>query len=110
MEPKNTYEKINWARTVLELPESATMGEIKEQQRKLVMKWHPDTCQEKKEFSEEMTGKINEAYKIIMTYCNNYAYSFSKEEIGKYLTDEEWWFKRFGGDPLWGNAGANKES
>ncbi len=56
-----------------------------------------------------MTKNIITAYKIIVEYCNNYKYSFDKEEIQKYLSDEDWWFKRFGNDPLWGNINKSQE-
>jgi len=50
-----------------------------------------------------MTKKIIEAYKVIISYCEQYKYSFEEDEVKKYLSDEEWWFERFGDDPLWGN-------
>ncbi len=27
-----------------------------------------------------------------------------KEDVERFLKDEEWWFYRFGEDPLWGKA------
>jgi len=38
-----------------------------------------------------------------MNYCENYKFSFSKEEIEKYISPDEFWGKRFGSDPIWGN-------
>ena len=103
MRSKNKYRKITEARKILKLSECATMKQIKENYKKLIKEWHPDRSRENKEYCEEMAKKINEAYKAILTYCNNYKYSFSKEEVEKYLPIEEWWLKRFGDDPLWGN-------
>lgn len=97
------YQKITEARKLLELPERATMREIKSRYRSLLAQWHPDKCSEKKERCTEMTRKIIAAYKTIIAYCDQYAYSFSKEEIKNYLAEEEWWFEHFGDDPLWGN-------
>ena len=37
-----------------------------------------------------------------MDYCNHYEFSFSKEEIEKYVTEKEWWSMHFGKDPVWG--------
>ncbi|MBW2036230.1 MAG: J domain-containing protein [Deltaproteobacteria bacterium] len=102
MKAKTKYDQITEARKILELPESATLQEVKRQYKKLMAKWHPDKSREKKEICEEKAKKINEAYKEIMNYCNNYSFSFSKEEVEKYITEEEWWFKRFGNDPVWG--------
>lgn len=99
----NKYTKITEARKLLGLAERATMREIKSNYRALLTRWHPDRCSENKEKCNEMTLKIIAAYKTIMTYCEQYNYSFSKEEIRNYLPEDEWWFERFGDDPLWGN-------
>jgi DnaJ-class molecular chaperone len=97
------FQKITEARKLLELPERATMKEIKFNYRSLLAQWHPDRCRENKERCNEMTRKIIAAYKTIITYCDQYKYSFSKEEIRNYLPADEWWFEHFGDDPLWGN-------
>lgn len=100
---KTKYEIITEAREILELPEYATMPQIKENYKRLIKKWHPDKNANDKEIYEENAKKIIEAYKTIIAYCKNYRYSFSKEEVEKYIKDQEWWFKRFGNDPIWGN-------
>jgi DnaJ-class molecular chaperone len=102
MKSKSKYEEIREARRILELPELATMRQVKGHYKKLMTKWHPDKCQGKKEICEQKAKEINDAYEIIMSYCNNYNFSFSKKEVEKYITDGEWWFKRFGKDPMWG--------
>jgi DnaJ-class molecular chaperone len=96
------YKDILEARELLELPERASMDEIKSNYRRLVSLWHPDRYRENKEKSEEMTRKIIAAYEIITAYCENYKYSFAQEEVKRYLSVEEWWFDKFGNDPLWG--------
>ena len=96
------YKVITNARNILELPESATMEQIKANYRRLIKKWHPDNCPGKHEVCEEMSGKITNAYRIILDYCSNYKYSFKKEEVDKYLSEEEWLYKRYGNDPIWG--------
>jgi len=96
------YKVITNARNILELPESATMEQTKANYRRLIKKWHPDNCSEKHEVCEEMSGKITNAYRIILDYYSNYMYSFKKEEVGKYLSEEEWLYKRYGNDPIWG--------
>ena len=98
----NKYQKITEARNLLELPERATMKAIRSHYRSLLAKWHPDTCSENKEKCNEMTQKIIAAYNTIITYCDQYNYSFSKEEIRNYLPEDEWWFERFGNDAIWG--------
>ena len=100
----NKYQKIHEARLTLELPESATMEQIKSNYRMLLIRWHPDKCTGNQEYCKEMTQKIIDAYQIILAYCSHYQYCFSEEVINKHLSPEEWWFERFGNDPLWGNV------
>jgi len=97
----NKYQKITEARKLLELPERATMQGIKSNYRKLIKKWHPDKSSDNIDTCHEMTKEVIAAYKTIMSYCNHYKFSFAKEEVKKYLSVEEWWFDRFGNDPLW---------
>ncbi len=95
-----TYQKISEARKVLGIPEQATMSEIKAKYRKLLKEWHPDFNLENKDQCEEMTRKIVNSYAIILGYCKQYKISFSQEEVQKYLSAEDWWFDRFGADPI----------
>ena len=37
-----------------------------------------------------------------MDYCQLYQFSFKEKEVNKYISPEEWWFKRFGHGPAWG--------
>jgi len=96
------YEQVNAARIMLDLPERATMEEIKSSYRTLIRKWHPDKCEEDAEKCREMTTNIITAYRILNDYCRNYKFSFSEEEVSKYLSAEEWWFERFGKNPFLG--------
>lgn len=99
----NKYQKITEARMLLELPESATMEQIKSNYRSMLNKWHPDKCSGNFEYCKEMTQKVIEAYQLLLAYCNQYQYSFSEQDVNRHLSPEEWWFERFGNDPLWGN-------
>ena len=98
------FQKIDEARRLLELDERATMNEIKSSYRRLLGKWHPDRCDGDMDRCEEMTRRIVDAYKIIIAYCKQYQFSFAKQEVNNYLSGEEWWFERFGADPLWGRG------
>jgi preprotein translocase subunit Sec63 len=98
----STFQRITEARKLLGLTEQATMTEIKSSYRKLIRKYHPDKSGEATPDQPEMAVKIIAAYRTIMAYCNQYRFSFEKEEVQKYLPDDEWWFERFGNDPLWG--------
>jgi preprotein translocase subunit Sec63 len=97
------YEEITKARKVLELDEFATVKEIKNQYRTLLKEWHPDLCRENDAIRKQKTIEIINAYRIIMGYCEQYSFSFSKEEIKKYISPEELWAKQYGKDPIWGN-------
>lgn len=92
------YQEIAEARELLELPEHATMEEIKAQYRELLNKWHPDKCSRNKEACVEMTKKLVAAYEVIAEYCKHYRYSFTREEVAKYLSDQDWRLQRFGDD------------
>ncbi len=96
------FEEITHARKILGVAESATLKQIQKNYRDLVKKWHPDRCREKKEICREKTSLILQAYKTIRDYCNNYRFTFSREEIEKYMPDEEVWIKKYGSDPIWG--------
>ena len=96
------FETINQARKLLQLPEHATMDQIKDQYRSLIKKWHPDHCKEAPEKCEEMARHITDAYRVIIDYCNSYQYSFERDEVEKHLSEGEWWRQRYGGDPIWG--------
>ena len=97
--PMNKYDQITEARKILELPERASLDEIKKNYRTLLSRWHPDTCDEDPELCTEMTRKIIAAYKSMLAYCNQYEFSFTEEEMAKACSAEEWWFKRFGNNP-----------
>jgi preprotein translocase subunit Sec63 len=103
-----TYQKITAARNLLELPEQATLAEIKSHYRKLMKRYHPDRCTGDKNKCEEIASRLSSAYKLIMSYCTQYKFSFANEEVRKYIPKEEWWFERFGDDPLWSSGKQKK--
>jgi len=80
------YEGITKARQVLELHEFATLKKIKNQYRELLKEWHPDLCKENEDIRKEKTIEIINAYRTIMNYCEHYRFSFSREEIEKYIS------------------------
>lgn len=94
-----TFKDIDNARKTLGLGESATMEDIKNNYRKLLMKFHPDKYNNNpdKKIFEEKVKDINRAYKIIMNYCIKYPVSFSKSKVrdieeGEYRINH---FKKF---------------
>ena len=99
---KDRFKEIDEARKLLNLPEAASMETIKANYKKMIAKWHPDKSLENKEECAEMTRRIIAAHEVILDYCQNYQFSFSQESVKRHKTKEEWWFDRFGHDPLWG--------
>ena len=60
-------------------------------------KWHPDKHKDDTLKATTMSITINEAYEIVLSYCNNYEYDFSEEKIKRdYLTPAQWWQEKFG--------------
>jgi preprotein translocase subunit Sec63 len=97
-----TSKEIMQAKEMLALPDRASLKEIKSQYRRLLKKWHPDTCKHvDTRQCHKMVQEINHSYSIIMEYCTEYKFSFVREELLS-STDENWWDERFGHDPLWG--------
>jgi DnaJ-class molecular chaperone len=97
------YEEIKKARKILGLDEYATLKEIKNNYRALLKEWHPDLSRKNRAVRKQKTIEIINAYKILMDYCEQYRFSFSQEEVEKYMSPEEQWVKQFGKDPIWGN-------
>ncbi len=97
------YQEIDEARKLLELPEHATMKEINSAYRRLLRKWHPDRSAGCNGQGAEMTRRLIGAYETLVAYCRDYRYSFTEEEVSSYVSGEDWWMKRFGNDPLWGD-------
>lgn len=98
------YDEITRARKTLNINESESLKNIKEKFKNLIKKYHPDVCKKDKESCKQKSIEIIKAYEIIMNYCNNYKFSFNKEEVNKYLSPKETWKERFGNDPIWSNS------
>lgn len=99
---KITHAAITNARETLALPEKASFAAIRQQYRRLLLRWHPDTCTEEPEFCEKKTREITAAYQLLRQYCDEFEFCFSEEELSKIHSAEEWWLKRFGNAPWWG--------
>lgn len=96
MSSKKRWERLEEARKILKLPKKITRREIIEQYRKLAKEYHPDYGG-----SEEQIKRLNFAYELLMEFCDNYIIDLESIEKIK-LRPDEWWFDRFGEDPIWG--------
>jgi len=74
------FEKIDRARKILGLGEKAGKEEIKKRYRELIKKYHPDKTPESQKYLEKVKS-INWAYNIIISYCDEYKFSFSREDV-----------------------------
>ena len=96
------WEKIVAAKELLGLDDQATLKQIKSAYRRMSKRYHPDLNQESKCGSfEDKMHVLNDAYNTLLEFCENYTYSLVPDE-NQSLDAEDWWFDRFGEDPLWG--------
>ncbi len=94
MENLPSYRSINRARKVLGLPEIATSAQVKSAYHRLVMKYHPDTCADRdKALCTKKMAEINDAYKLITGYIQNYKYMFTEKAYKE--QDMEYAVRRF---------------
>ncbi len=92
---RDRWEKIEEARVLLGLPVQTSRAEIRARYRKLAAKLHPDHAGD-----EEAMRRLNEAYALLMEYCEHYRIDLAPNDRG--ADPEEWWFLHFGEDPVWG--------
>lgn len=72
-----TYEKLQKALETLDIVTRITQVELKERYLKLSKMHHPDMPEgDAKKFKE-----INEAYKLVNEYIQNYRFSFDEDEF-----------------------------
>ena len=88
------FNEIEEARKLLGLSEAATLKEIKRAYRTLAHHHHPDKHGGDDSAESETMKQLNQAYKLLMDYCNEYKYSFKKEDVARTYPDEEY-FRTF---------------
>lgn len=101
MEWQKKWEAIEKARKLLRVPIITTRREIIEKYYALAKEHHPD-----KGGNSEMMKELNEAYQLLMQYCDNYKIEF-KPNVDT-IDPADFWFQHFGEDPIW--ASSKKES
>jgi hypothetical protein len=105
---RKEWEQITRAAQLFGLEEQATLNEIKKAFRRLSKKHHPDLQKTSKQSAEKIEmHKLFEAYQLLLEYCANYTFPLVPGE-DEPLDGEDWWFERFGQDPLWGKGDGSK--
>jgi len=99
---KEKWEKVNQARKILKLPFSTTRREIIERYHALARELHPDQGGD----AESMKA-LNEAYQVLMEYCDHYKIEFKPDPLSH--DPEDFWFQHFAQDPVWGRFDQEKE-
>ena len=85
------------AKTLLGLREKSSLKEIKNKYKLLMKKWHPDKHKDNPKKATKMSMQINEAYEIILDYCNNFEFPFDEQNIkSATFTPAQWWHDKFG--------------
>jgi hypothetical protein len=91
------YQDLEEALGVFSLTGRATLQEIKARHRTLVKRFHPDAGGG----DAERIRQINAAYQVIMAYCRDYRFAFSREEFLEQRPEERL-RQQFAQDPIWG--------
>jgi len=96
------FKEIDASRKLLGLSSEATLGETKEAYRKKVKEYHPDKCYDeaKRGENERKMAQINRAYKVLLSYIEEYRFSFKKEDVERCDPDRD--MRRFYQDWLGG--------
>ena len=100
----NLFDNVLWAKKILGISDLETKKDVQKKYRELSRKFHPDKCPEpkKEECAQKMT-EINEAYKILKQYMEEYLFGFTEEELKKQDPNSD--FKnRFLHDWNWGDG------
>jgi DnaJ-class molecular chaperone len=100
-----SFEDLDRARKILGLGIKATIDEIRQRYLSLTKQHHPDTGASREENAEEEENdirRINEAYEIVLSYCQQYNYSFREDD---FMRDQEHPIlraqRRFKKDVMW---------
>jgi curved DNA-binding protein CbpA len=74
--------EVKEALDFMDIPPLSSIKDIKRQYKKLAKKYHPDSSG-----NSEMMEKLNNSYKTLMEYCENYKFTFDEYEIKKQYPD-----------------------
>jgi len=95
-----TYQQLQAALKTFGITGLTTLGQIKQRHRELVKRHHPDQSDDANPAS---IREINNAYKILTTYCTGFRYCFSEAEFLEQNPGERL-RRQFGWDPVWSGS------
>ena len=78
-------QKIEESLEILDLPKLITKEDIKKQYHFLAKKYHPDIGGDMQKME-----RINEAYRTLMKYIEEFRYTFDSEEISKQFPEVDY--------------------
>jgi len=93
-----TYGELQEALSRFGLGERATLKQIKARHRLLVKAHHPDQGAGR---DGVVIQQVNDAYKVLLAYCESYRFNFSEAEFLEQFPEERL-RRQFSGDPVWG--------
>ena len=88
------FEEIDKARKLLGLGERATLKELKHAYKQMAFRHHPDITEVSNE-DDQVIKQLNWAYALLQDYFDNYSYSFSRWDVLKTYSHEEYLSKFF---------------
>jgi hypothetical protein len=98
---RKDWEKIVAARDLLGLAEKATLADIRRAYRRMSKIHHPDVAAGLPAAGKPVAmHDITAAYQVLLAYCRDFRFPLVMPPDA--LDAEDWWFERFGQDPLWG--------
>lgn len=100
------WQEIEKAKDLLGLDDRASFAEIKKAFRQLSKKYHPDLLSDDDlNASGVRMQELTDAYRLLLEYCAHFPIPLVPGQDTLSQDDENWWFERFGQDPLWGKGG-----
>ena len=79
------YTQLNKAKKILQLNENATRMEIRNNYWQLTKKFHPDKFPGDRK-AQKHFEEINQAYRLVNDYCQDYCCSFRKTDIKNWVS------------------------
>jgi len=95
-----TYQELQAALAVFDLPKRLSLRQLKERHRQLVRRYHPDSGGTPE---PDRIRNINAAYRLLRDYCNEYQFDFSHREFLEQCPEERL-REQFAEDSLWGGG------